>query len=667
MSDSFNVIDLFIQPWVKNNFKLFDDDLNKSSVFVKDFIKFVEENNFVELEKLIKDIPSEELHKYVSELKLIQTSYLVEEIEPTMDDMFVNVLLVGVKNDCVKVIDKPSSYQENILVSKKIMSLTKKYVFLISNKDSVEGKIIGKIRDNRLKVDLITTYSPKEKDDFTYYFGEGTSKARVVHTLSADFYSYTFETKHKQYLLLSQTPIETQRITVHGMIANVSDNISVGESFKLPGNLSVIFANYVEEEKREYTADEIRKLVGVPNFEQLRIRVFGAFEHPLWLEKLLFAWLFSFNVDGYPLHLSIIGPPGSGKSESIINPICEVIPDVKTKGGSTFRGLIPSFGGKGLNGFNEGALLQADRICYLDEFLTPVCSTGNNYDEISNLFGKMNSILEWDVGTVSSGNGRQMSVIDPTMQVLACSNFQSGIPDIVKVASRLNNATLSRMFWYVQNQENVDFTKARVDKIMAMSNEERMPKYGKGEIVALYDFFKMESSRCPVDFKWVNEKLVQYESLVPSELKGIYVRYNHHLGCIVDGISKLRWLIGEKKDFLVMDDEDYKQAEEIFSIVIASWNSSDEQLLSLPKNARTKHLHSRERMVYDRISEYGGTNIEELRLLFGNCDAQIEFLLRINLIYLIDGKLYAHWHTIVKDRNLEVTKLGQNNIPQWDN
>ena len=665
MTDAPSPVSVFINNWTKNHFELFDKDMNKSSKFVEAFINNV--NDVFVLEQLIKPLNSDELNKYVSELKLISNGVTICKSEKLVDDMLFNVLSVGINSDCVKMVDKEISYEECMQVSEMIRMSMNHYAFFISNNNSIKGKILGNVRDNKIKVDLIKRYAPKRDDSepFSLYFGQGVSKAKCVHTLSADFYAYTFEAPPKQYLLLSLEEIKTQRITVNGMFAQVSDNLKVGESFQLPANLNVIFVHNVIEEKREFTAEEIRELVGTPTFEQLRVKTFGRFEHPVWLEKLLFAWEFSYPVDGYPLHLSIIGPPGSGKSESIINPLNVCIPDVVVKGGSTFRGLIPSFGGKGIAGFNEGQLLKSDRICYLDELLTIVCSGSNNYDEISNLFGKFNSILEWDVGSVSSGNGRQMNVVSPTMQVIACSNFQSGIPDFIKVAERLNNATLSRFLWYVQNQENIDFTKERVPTIMALSNEERMP-VSDGSIIALYDFFKMKKNKVVVDFKWVIATQKKYAKIVPYQLKDIYIRYNHHLGCLVDGISKLRWLIGEKENMLVADEEDYKQAEEIFSIVISSWNSSDEQMISIPKTARVKHLSSDYRKVYDRISEYGGITYDELTAAVGFCDVALQDLKKFELIYVYDGKHYAFWHNFVKERQLEVTVNGQNYISQWE-
>ena len=655
-------VQVFINNWTKNNIALFDNDLNKSSKFVDNFVNAIDD--IVTLEELIKDIPSTELHKYVAELKLVSTSVTIDKSVQVVDDLLFNVLSVGIKSDCVKKINKAISYEECMLVSEMIRTSSDHYAFFISNNNSIKGKILGNVRDNKIKVDLIKRYSPKSEDadPFSLYFGQGVSKAKCVHTLSADFYAYTFEASPRQYLLLSLEEIKTQRIVVNGMFAQVSDNLKVGESFQLPANLNVIFVHNVVEEKREFTIEEIRALIGIPTFEELREMMFGRFEHPVWLEELLFAWEFSYPVDGYPLHLSIIGPPGSGKSESIINPLSIVIPDVKTKGISTFRGLIPSFGGKGIGGFNEGALLQADRVCYLDEFLTPVCSGGNNYDEISNLFGKLNSLLEWDVGSVSSGNGRNMNIVTPTMQVLACSNFQAGVPDIVKVAQRLNNATLSRMFWYVQNQENIDFTKSRIPMIMGLSDEERMPKENDN-VIALYDFCK--GTKVSVDFNWVIKTAKKYEKIVPSELKGMYARYNHHLGCLVDGICKLRWIVGEKDNF-VADEKDYAKAEEIYSIVISSWNSTEEQLISIPKSARVKHLNSDLRKVYDRISEYGGTTLGELTAALGHCDVSLEYLTRVELVYIYEGKHYAYWHNFVRERQLEVTKNGQNYISQWE-
>jgi hypothetical protein len=672
-----NSVNLFLDPWIEKNTDVFKDEtkeinFNKVNAFKTEFIDLLLKKDFDKLDALLNNLgqDTKELTQYINEFKLVINSYKKETEKTVVNDMLVNVLSLDIDADMVKKINKPISYKECIETSRYLFNLTKKkhFVFLISNKDTISGKITGRIRNNKIKVDLANHYVPKREDseDFTLFFGEGSSKAKCAHTFSADFYSYNFEDGSKQYLVLALEPIESQRVILHGSICQVSDKMVVGESFQLPANLNVIFVNNVEEEKRDFTEKEIRELVGTPSFDDLKKMNFGVYEHPLWLEKLLFAWEFSYPIDGYPLHLGIIGPPGSGKTASIIDPILKVIPDENQRGLSTFKGYIPSFGSSGANGFNEGALLRADRICYLDEFLTPICAGSNNYNEISNLFGKMTSILEWRAGSISSGRGRNVNASQPTMQLLSCSNFQSGVNDIVQIASRLNNATLSRILWYVQNQENLDYTKSRVSNVMGIPEKERLPK-GDGKIQALYDFFKMQDNYSEIDFNWVTRVHKKYEVIVPDKMKDVYIRYNHHLACIVDGISKLRWLIGEKDSFRIVDKQDYKEAEEIFSICVSSWNMTDEDMKKIPKHARVKHLNSKERKLYDVISNYPAITQDELNERFGNWLPIHEKLSALELIYFFDNKYYAFWHNYVQEKQLEVGEVGQNNISKWDN
>ena len=671
-----NSMDLFLKPWLAKNNKLFKDDtgvvnFNTINDFRTKFVAAFISKDFATLDELVAHLPEENkaISEYVGEFKLIDTSYKEEKTELVVNDMLVNVLLLGLDSDTIKKVDKPISYDECVETAKVIFKKTNNehFIFLISNKDEIKGKITGKVRNNKIRVDLASHYIPKRDDSepFTMFFGEGTSKAKCVHTLSADFYSYTFEDGTKQYLVLSLTPIITQRVILKGCIAQVADKMVVGESFQLPANLNVVFVNSVEEEKREYSLKEIRALVGTPTFDEVKKMFFGVYEHPKWLHQMILAWSFSYPVDGYPLHLSILGPPGSGKSSSIIDPILTVIPDESQRGLSTFKGYIPSFGSTGATGFNEGSLLRADRLCYLDEFLTPICAGSNNYNEISNLFGKMTSLLEWRAGSISSGKGRNIDVAQPTMQVLTCSNFQAGIQDIVQIADRLNNATLSRMFWYVQNQENIDFTAKKAAGVMGIKNKDRMP-INDGKAMALYDFFKMEDNVSAIDYNWVARIHKKYYLIVPDKLKDVYIRYNHHLACLVDGLSKLSWLIGDKEDYKIVSKADYDLAEEIYSTVISSWNMADEDMKKIPKNARVKHLKSSERKLYDVVSDYGGITHDELSERFGNWKPIYERLTALELIYNNDNNYYAFWHNFVKEHNLDGGKNGQNNISEWD-
>lgn len=655
-------LQLFATSWANSHLNLFENDYNKANAFVKNFTEGKEKlNNF------IKTLGEEyqEVIDFVNEMNNIDVTYIEEIKEFSVDDKLVSMLSANMNSNCVKKINKPLNYDENIAVCEAVRKKEEKYLFLISNEFTLTGKILGKVRDNKIKIDLINHYSTKE-DDFVLYFGKGSTRAKSNYNLSAEFYSYFFDADNKNYLLLSMEPIKGMRVTVSGMKVSVSDKMVVGESFQLPSNLTVIFAHHTEDERRSFDVSEIEAKIGKLSYDGLREMFFGKYHHPIWLEKMILCVLFSHAYEGYPAHLVILGPPKTGKTASIITPICTAIPDLKQNGQSTFRGLIPSFGGKGVAGFNEGALLRADRICYLDEFMTPITSGSNNYAELSNQFGKINSILEWNVGDISSGLGKSVSVMRPTMQVLACGNFQHGCEDMTQTALKINNAGMSRMIWYSQNQENIDFLNGKVAGIMKIPFNERLPPCD-GKAIMLYDFFKQEGNTCDIDFDWVIKKHKEFDKYVSKELKDVYTRYDHHLTCMLDGISKLRWITGEKEDFRIVDEKDYQEAEEIFSIIISSWMTEEDDLVKKPKYARVKHLQTNEREVYEYINAYNGSNLDEIQKNFKfNIDTSMDLLKRWGLVYSFEDKYYCYWTNMVKERNLEVTCNGQNLVSQWN-
>jgi len=176
----------------------------------------------------------------------------------------------------------------------------------------------------------------------------------------------------------------------------------------------------------------------------------------------------------------------------------------------------------------------------------------------------------------------------------------------------------------------------------------------------------MEDNVSAIDYKWVARIHKKYYLIVPDKLKDVYIRYNHHLACLVDGLSKLSWLIGDKEDFKIVTKKDYGLAEEIYSTVISSWNMADEDMKKIPKNARVKHLKSSERKLYDVVSDYGGITHDELSERFGNWKPIYERLTALELIYNNDNNYYAFWHNFVKEHNLDGGKNGQNNISEWD-
>jgi hypothetical protein len=138
------------------------------------------------------------------------------------------------------------------------------------------------------------------------------------------------------------------------------------------------------------------------------------------------------------------------------------------------------------------------------------------------------------------------------------------------------------------------------------------------------------------------------------------------LAGLVDGISKMRWLCGEKEDYFVVDEIDCSIAEDIFSVVVSSWVTNPDDFMKLPKNARVKHLTQDVRSVYDYVSNYGGCERDELNVKFGLCDIQLDLLTRSELVYEFDRKFYAFWHGVVRERRLELGRIGQNSVSQWD-
>jgi hypothetical protein len=664
-------VSAFFENWAKENDNIFGDDFKSLSTFVKEFKEAIKIIDTKKMDELIKTLPKEnkELQEYVNMLNSVQTSYTKTTDELVVDDLFINAISTGLTSDCLKKVDKPMGYQEVLLTMDELYANTDLFVFLISNKDSLSGEIVGKVKEKKIKVELASHYIPRHKDSepFNLFFGQGAAKIRPVKSLSVEFYGYVFEDNNQQYLMLSCEPINSSRITARGMLVDVADKLVIGESHNLAVNTGVFFVYDFEEEKREFTEKEIRGLFGCPSYEEVLSMVFGKYRHPDWVQKLLLSWLFCYPIEGYPLHLMILGPPKTGKSKSIINPIYSIIPDERHNGESTFKGLIPSFGGGKGSKFNEGALLRADRVCYLDEFTTPVCTGSHNYNEISNVLGKMNGLLEWHVGKVSSGNGAGLDCVTPTMQILSCGNYQKGFDDVVMLASRLNNAALSRFMIYSQNRDNVDFIKRESAKIMGDQDEEkRLPKKTEN-MTKLYDFFKMKSNVAKIDYQWVARTVNKYAEVVVLDLKDVYVRYDHHLACIVDGISKLRWLTGEKESFFEVDKEDYEEAEDIFAMVVSSWVTSDEEIQRLPRKARVKHLGGSERELYEYISHYGGITKEDLEDKLSGYEPYLDKLIARGLVYTFFEKYYAYWHNVVKEQMKAEVKNGQNNISQWDN
>ena len=637
----------FVSEWINQNSGKFDS-MSDVTEFNVSFNNYLEAKDWDNLQGLFKKYPSVkfgELKEYADTVQNISSKVEIKKAKVNISEPKIHALLSNFHGDSIFNLKDDLSYNEVMEIS-ETLRLEKgedDLAFIVSNNIKLEGKITSEMSSNKLKIDLVNYYVPARGRDppFTQYFGQPYPKIKPKKSLSEYYYSYDLEANHKKYLLLSKEKIEGSRISVEGMLVVCSDKVKGGNTFMLPSNVEVVFVNSWKNDRVSLTQQEVRELFPVINHEELATIIFGKFRHPLWFERLVIAFLFSGLVDNYPMHLCVAGPPATGKTKGLIEPLTIQIPDpepmVYHSTNATFKAYIPSYGG---GQTNMGALLSADRICYADEFLSSLVNSNNSTDA-GNMFGKLTSLLEWSKNPAESGYGMSISCVHPTMQLLACTNFQKGFATINEAARKLNNAAMSRIVWYVQNKEHIEWIKERASEIMSYSSEERLPKRDD-RFVKLYDFFK--SKHCKVDHQKVKKLYNNYREIIPDDMSDVYLRYDHHLFAMIDGMAKYLWLTGQEQNFDSATEKAYELGSEIFENIISSWISAlDFEKMNVKSKVRA--LTTPELAVFNHISYEYGINTAQLEKALPESSVILGKLQLNELIGEINGGWYPYWHS----------------------
>ena len=320
-------------------------------------------------------------------------------------------------------------------------------------------------------------------------------------------------------------------------------------------------------------------------------------------------------------------------------------------GGGTIKGLIPSFG-EAIP--DEGYICKCNRIAFIDEFFS-ILRRAKQHQELDAGTDLLTNILEHKARPVQSGRGA-LSYIDvrPRAKCILISNTKNfyKLENMVEIAQSLNNPFLSRVLWYVQTKEHIAFidqNRAKVKNLLQDSPTGGLPVHDD-EFMSVYDFFNSLVVR--LDYERTAKVVAQYKSIIPEELHEVFRRYDHHYECLVDGVAKYRY-ITEVKETLVADEDDYKEAEELFSIILHSWLDSVDVSKMPTIKARINFLNPETRKVFDIVSGSPGIT----KSLFGTLPDLASKLRNLEELQLVramvdtDGstkKYYPFWHLYVR-------------------
>lgn len=490
------------------------------------------------------------------------------------------------------------------------------YPFIISKNKIISGRIIQQI-EGKSNYFLVSCLKKRTKDDeyiTATFLGDPNVKLQAENFMES-YYTYKFITSsetedgHNTYILLSDKELPIDEVTVTGMSVPIIDNIKIGSTATLTKGTELIYVIESVKTVREISNEEFKEHISsYQTFDELYNDYFSDFRQPEWFERLLLSITFaSKGVDNYPSHLGLIGPAGCGKSK-LLECWSSLYRESKVSSSSTLKGLTPNFGG---NMADPGEFIKCRRWFLLDEFFRIITKSEKGMGD----FGDLNELLVHDSSIAVSGKHNAGIIAKPTATMIFATNFSQGrIKDFTDMAYKIDNPFLSRCILYNYTESHVSFVKDRVgDLIKKIRVTEKGSKL-KGidsifprptpKLIEQVDYLK--SIIVDTDPDKIGRIVAKVQEIAPDDanIREIYIgRPQRHVETLVDGITKINYILEHRTGEFVAQDLDYKQAEEIWYYIIGSWVLN---LAKLPFEHRVKLLNPRQYQVYSIIKSIPG-------------------------------------------------------------
>jgi hypothetical protein len=564
-------------------------------------------------------------------------------------------------------LDVDLSYAESCELSRKLSEDTAssnedeiKLPFMVSSSFKESGHVLSKLYGSQRSISLVSLYKGKDglfEYNFFGSFDKDLRNSAKIAEFETEFWVYRFEsTSGSKCILFSKDELDLQECTIRGMVIVMRDKAKIGEFATIPSNMPVVFIYDQQSSMHQLSDDEFAARVKGLKWDEEALckHVFGDFRHPQFFERFMLAWLFSakYGAPPFPLHFGWLSVAGGGKSTMMESFEGLVGEPIAGGGGTTLKGLVPNYGGMMPD---EGFLCQRSRLGLVDEFFA-IMRRQSRSSETDTGTDLLQEILEHRSRISKSGRGEQgIIVINPKMKVLFATNtaHYHMLRNMTEMAQNMNRAFLSRVLWYVQTQQHVDFINRRKGML---TQREQVATKCEPWFLELFDYCYLHPTL--IDENKVSFIVKEQLPLVPEALTEVYqARMQHHVTCLVDGVAKLNYLTG-KKEKLEVGDEDYAEASTLLSIVIASWNDGVD-MMKIPKKARHYYLSIEIRDIYDYICAHEGITIDGVKSIFGDStrtQAKVNFLKNYQLIYESLGT-YSPWWVM---KGVEVDVSGQN-------
>jgi hypothetical protein len=509
----------------------------------------------------------------------------------------------------------------------KLEKKIKKKFFLAHSKDEIKGKpqLISEFKKSytlveaRLKKEERKMKKNEEVETSQpvfYSFMDEKLDRRFdlfFDQICMDFWSYKIPTSDGyEVFALSKEKLPSCNCTLTGMLVPVADLQDFTKNLKIKSVSKIFFVKNSEPDVKILPKDELVNLIKSKNmdlidwFAELALHPTGSLnlmpDNDFYLRS---AQLLSGKRDGYPLHLVIMGSPGTKKSWGFLGTTDRLInenSDIFGGANSRAKGLVVSF--------REtlpdiGYLNKCERMGFVDEVSKLAETELKRHDSIvNNLFGEWNDPLDNAERKIASGNGRVE--VKATAKFLMASNPVQFCHTLEDHCKYFDPTMMSRILWKVQTQEEVEFYRSEHSVLRDLSegmvydfspisckhtqlqiNNKIKKKetyislclggkiinsfLNKNEFLTVFD--STNSFTCQIDLKKVNELVKKTLEIATGKMKTHVwaARASHHVYLLIDGLVKTRCLFQDYDPTFTPKDEDYELAEKILIPIIKSW------------------------------------------------------------------------------------------------
>ena len=521
--------------------------------------------------------------------------YKLEDLKDRLNEIATDNLINKNKNADIIKLNNKYDFNDIKKVLQEIFKTEETINFIINKNIKIKGKITNKSNDFLNKISLVKIVESRsgsgDQEVLSHnlkFFNEKIDKRfKIVESFEWDFYIYKMISNEREYLIFSIKPLELQEYEIEGMIVEMNDMADIGNYTKINLKLPVIFVNTAKEKiikfkDHQHLFDSIPKKL---TEDTLMSYLFSGedgtyFQHPRYFERLVASFLLSAKYDSspYPMHLLIIGMPGSGKSKVMETLHWKFQENNEITDGScsTLKSLIPSF--KSSISIQTGDLIKSNRLCCVDEFLRILVRIPS--EEREPQLAALNPLLEHKIRNFGSGNYSFKGIM--TAKMVAASNPVYGTSDMIRLANKIDKSFISRLLVYYQDKEHFNYV-AEKDETQLIKNK---LKIDNELFISIYDYlntFKSELNKDKID-KIFNNSLMLLGSDNEDnnfiDVRSIYLaRYKHHLYCLVDGLVKIRCLCNRDSNFEAIE-QDYLDTEEIWSKIIRNMGVRYRDILS---------------------------------------------------------------------------------------